>query len=888
MSRIDPAPVVPQAPGDIVIGGPSGHPTLLHVGSEGQQLDVLGGLPSWRDAVLPAAAEMLAGVQDGSYRLHLNQNDIPFGNAGYVSKITGPVGDGMQLRKGKNGQLQWEQGPWYNVADFLTAGSTDHTAELKSLIDSHGAGHYRIPLGFTVNIPLTNVVANTVQIRDGVFIDGEGPGSVISVTGYGSNPGSTYYAIGVDWNVQTADINSGGIRNLTILGDGPGATQTWTNRQASAVRVLGFNKVQKNLFFQDVIFKNHDGFPLHADTGALQEGAIVHRCQFINCGNGLNYNTDFTTVRSCTFINSEGIENSGAANVVEANIFINVFGAAISSGGNQSSGANKRVFPGGRIVHNLIFNVLGGGSYGTGVGIILAQSSPSQLVAFNYVQGTYSTGIQTTHDSSGNLADDQLHIVAYNELVSCGNSGTGGGALAMWIATANTRIIGNHIFNRPNNTGDYYPLPSGSRTTGGLQISAPNCVVDDNDIDVNTVGNWAVTLSATATNTVWGRNLIVGGVNGTVQLLSGGSFVDASTLGTRYLSGANFANPVLTDRMLTLVAPGINRTHTIHTAVGCPGKIITFNNTDATFTWTINPNGTEKIDGANAGITIGKWAVTFVSNGTDWITDNVKANLASPTFTGVPAGPTASPGTNTTQLATTAFVLANAPAATWGGITGTLSSQTDLNTALTAKAPLASPTFTGTPAGPTAVAGTSTTQLATTAFVTTADNLKENTIAAGTTAQYWRGDKTWQALNAAAVGLGNVNNTADTAKQSSSALEFVIYNGGAVIATGVPDYCDLVVPFACTITSWTLLGNATCTIDVWKAPYASYPPTAANSIVGAGTKPNIASGFSGQSSTLTSWTTSISAGDIIRLNVSAASGSLNRANLILNVTRTAV
>ena len=45
---------------------------------------------------------------------------------------------------------------------------------------------------------------------------------------------------------------------------------------------------------------------------------------------------------------------------------------------------------------------------------------------------------------------------------------------------------------------------------------------------------------------------------------------------------------------------------------------------------------------------------------------------------------------------------------------------------LSAYAPLASPTFTGTPAAPTASAGTSTTQLATTAFVTTADALKAN------------------------------------------------------------------------------------------------------------------------------------------------------------------
>ena len=56
-------------------------------------------------------------------------------------------------------------------------------------------------------------------------------------------------------------------------------------------------------------------------------------------------------------------------------------------------------------------------------------------------------------------------------------------------------------------------------------------------------------------------------------------------------------------------------------------------------------------------------------------------------------------------------------AVNWGDIGGTLSSQTDLNNALAAKAPLSSPTFTGTPAAPTAAGGTNTTQLATTAFV---------------------------------------------------------------------------------------------------------------------------------------------------------------------------
>ena len=62
----------------------------------------------------------------------------------------------------------------------------------------------------------------------------------------------------------------------------------------------------------------------------------------------------------------------------------------------------------------------------------------------------------------------------------------------------------------------------------------------------------------------------------------------------------------------------------------------------------------------------------------------------------------------------------------WGSITGTLSSQVDLQTALDLKSNLASPTFTGTPTLPTGTIattqspGNNTTALATTAFVTAA------------------------------------------------------------------------------------------------------------------------------------------------------------------------
>jgi hypothetical protein len=106
------------------------------------------------------------------------------------------------------------------------------------------------------------------------------------------------------------------------------------------------------------------------------------------------------------------------------------------------------------------------------------------------------------------------------------------------------------------------------------------------------------------------------------------------------------------------------------------------------------------------------------------------APLAAPTFTGVPAAPTAAVDTNTTQIATTAFVVAQAAAAT-PLVNGTAAVGTSLRYARqdhvhptdTTRAPLASPSFTGTPSLPTGTtavtqtAGNNTTAVATTAFV---------------------------------------------------------------------------------------------------------------------------------------------------------------------------
>lgn len=65
-----------------------------------------------------------------------------------------------------------------------------------------------------------------------------------------------------------------------------------------------------------------------------------------------------------------------------------------------------------------------------------------------------------------------------------------------------------------------------------------------------------------------------------------------------------------------------------------------------------------------------------------------------------------------------------------------------------------------------------------TSSVQTQLNGKEPTITAGTTAQYYRGDKTFQTLDKAAVGLSNVDNTSDLNKPISTATQTAL-NGKA-------------------------------------------------------------------------------------------------------------
>lgn len=90
--------------------------------------------------------------------------------------------------------------------------------------------------------------------------------------------------------------------------------------------------------------------------------------------------------------------------------------------------------------------------------------------------------------------------------------------------------------------------------------------------------------------------------------------------------------------------------------------------------------------------------------------------------------------------------------------------------------------------------------------------------------------------------------------------------GGAVITTGVKRKFDM--PWGMRVTGWTIYSDqvGSIVLDVWKTPYASAPPTVANTITGS-EKPTLAAAQKNQDLTLTTWTTDIAQGDCVAVNV---------------------
>lgn len=115
-----------------------------------------------------------------------------------------------------------------------------------------------------------------------------------------------------------------------------------------------------------------------------------------------------------------------------------------------------------------------------------------------------------------------------------------------------------------------------------------------------------------------------------------------------------------------------------------------------------------------------------------------------------------------------------------------------------------------------------------------------------------------------------------------------IDGGGDVIPSGIKG--DSYVPYNCRIEEAISYAtpSGSIYIDIWKDTTANYPPTDADSICGDQQiviSSNSSIGIISSNNTLSGWTTSITAGDILRFRVSAAA-YVTKSTVNLTIRRT--
>lgn len=113
-------------------------------------------------------------------------------------------------------------------------------------------------------------------------------------------------------------------------------------------------------------------------------------------------------------------------------------------------------------------------------------------------------------------------------------------------------------------------------------------------------------------------------------------------------------------------------------------------------------------------------------------------------------------------------------------------------------------------------------------------------------------------------------------------ITIIIDGGGQAITTGLKAYLPI-RGWSGIIEQWALVADqsGSIVIDVWKDTWVNFPPTSVDSIAGT-EKPTLSSAQKAEDTSLTTWTTTVTDGDVLAFNVDSAS-TVQRVTLVLQV-----
>ena len=720
--------------------------TATYVLAQGTSIQVLsnltlGVIPSTGTAVTQSPTDNSTNIATTAYVqdvLGLGTGVVTSFNtrSGAVTLVSGDI-------TGAGGALVASANTW-TAANSFTGGSITVPTAAEGTSSTAAAS-----TAFVSNAMLNTTTINVSGLTSPYTVPASQYGTtVIELTGsLTANLTLTLPTSGI-WSFYNNTTSSGGTFNVT-LSNGSGATYVALDNESSSVISLGT---------LGIVNSNISAFTLTPATSTTLGGVIVPN------GSGLTVNSSGDIAVSAATGSTAGIVSQGTGvtisgtGVLSANV-VSVFGRTGSVvltladvTGVGGAPAASPTFTGTVVAPTPTIGVnntdvattayVYAATQGTAVISLTGGATTLVLTAAQYsaeileFTGTLTANIIITMPGSG--AWEVLNLCTGAFTVTLGNGA--GQNLVIPQATENTLPV------VANSTAGMVTIAGGGSTVVNTFNTRSGTVTLTNT-DISGAGGALVaspvfTGTPQAPTAAAGDNSVQIATDAYVYRATQGSATVALAAANVTLSAAQYSVPVIIFTG-TLTA---NVTVTVPTS----GQWIFYNATSGAFSVTLS-NGTGAtavvpqsgtatspyISDGSAGVLPVNPIITGVSsvNGSTGAVTGI-ATLASPTFTGVPAAPTATAGTSTTQVATTAFVatsfapLANpaltgvptAPTATTGTNTTQLATTAFVQAATTGTyAPLASPAFTGTPTAPTASTGTDTTQLATTAFVYNAD-----------------------------------------------------------------------------------------------------------------------------------------------------------------------
>ncbi len=318
--------------------------------------------------------------------------------------------------------------------------------------------------------------------------------AVASNTVYDMDRSATLFTVGVSSSVYGLFAIPGHSQNIEFKGlncsgeyQNPAIAIPANMGQTACIFFDGYLGGTKNVQIHDGLYQNLFGNAIEGYSGGLPPGdgwqdvnVDISHNTFRNTGNtAINYNGDNANISFNYFSDGWGVEIAGARSTYNYNKFENIHGTYVMQLGGYVGSAGTPPTTGVEAIGNIIINpTTTGGGISVGTGCAHAIIAHNQFLGMNHAQ----SGITVAYSGVGGSPDNTLVDSNFFQ----------GTASNLAMAAVSLYLVNGTILrNNVNDSGWYYGVSSGNSTNTDSSGNTWSGTAHDVNLDQNSTG-WSL------------------------------------------------------------------------------------------------------------------------------------------------------------------------------------------------------------------------------------------------------------------------------------------------------------------------------------------------------------------------------------------------------------